>query len=334
MKTSLENEKQLFDRNSLVNLVRKWGDVNTEGILSATCQIFSDPCIEGFIGYRIETGNAVVFGDPVCAAVNKQALAKMFQQYCLSLKIGVVYIIVSEEFANLAVQNLGSVLIEFGEKFVLNPLSNPIDRKGSKAGLVRNRVKRARLEGALVQEYSGDNSDIEKALQEVAITWQKERQGPQVFLADFTLFNDRVGKRWFYAKKEEKIVGVILLSELQSHNGWLINSILTTKDAPHGISELLVISVLQTLAQENCQYVSMGPVPGNQLGEIIGLNDFSKTVAHWVYQLAKKVFHLGGRAAFWKKFEPIIHPSYLLFPEKNLSYSSIKSLLKALNAHV
>ena len=92
--------------------------------------------------------------------------------------------------------------------------------------------------------------------------------------------------------------------------------------------------MLQTLAQENCQYVSMGPVPGNQLGEIIGLSGFSKTVARWVYQLAKKVFHLGGREAFWKKFEPTIYPSYLLFPEKNLSYSSIKSLLKALNAHV
>ncbi len=334
MNVSLENKKQLFDRNSLVNLVRKWGDVNTEGILSSTCQFFSDPRIEGFIGYRIEAGNAVVFGDPVCAAADKQVLAKTFQQYCRSQKIGVVYIIVSEEFANWAAQNLGSVLIEFGEKFVLNPLSNPIDHKGSKAGFVRNRVKHARLEGALIQEYSGDNPDIEKALQEVAITWQKERQGPQVFLADFTLFKDRVGKRWFYAKQEEKIVGIIILSELRSYNGWLLNSVLITKDAPHGISELLVISVLQTLAQENCQYVSMGPVPGNQLGEIIGLSGFSKTVARWVYQLAKKVFHLGGREAFWKKFEPAIYPSYLLFPEKNLSYSTIKSLLKALNAHV
>ena len=159
-------------------------------------------------------------------------------------------------------------------------------------------------------------------------------RSPQVFLADFTLFKDCVGKRWFYAKQEEKIVGIIILSELHSHNGWLLNNVLITKDAPHGISELLVISMLQTLAKENCQYVSMGPVPGNQLGEIIGLGGFSETVARLAYQFAKRVFHLGGREAFWKKFQPTILPSYLLFPEKNLSYSSIKSLLLALNAHV
>ena len=334
MKALLKNEQPHLDRQTLVNFVRKWGDVNTEGILSSTCQIFTAPRIEGLIGYRIETGNAVVFGDPECALEDKPRLATAFQEYCRSRKIGVVYIIVSEAFANWAVDNLDSVLIEFGEKFVLNPHNNPIDRSGSKAVLVRNRVKHALREGVLVHEYVGDNPDIEKALQEVATTWQIERQGPQVYLADFALFEDSVGKRYFYAIKQEKIVGILLLSELQASNGWLLNNVLITKDAPHGISELLVIATLQILANENCQSVTMGPVPAEQLGKIIGLSNFSKTIACWIYQISNKVFHLGGRQAFWKKFKPTISPSYLLFPEKNLSYSSIKSLLKALNAHV
>ena len=334
MEVTLKNEKTQIDRKTLVNFVRKWGDVNTEGILSATCEIFIDPKIEGLIGYRIEAGNAVVFGDPVCAQADKPALATAFQHYCQARKIGVVYIIVSEEFANWSAESLDSVLIEFGEKFILNPLSNPIDHTGSKATLVRNRVKHALRDGALTQEYLGDNPVIEKALQEVATTWQKERQGPQVYLADFSLFKDRIGKRWFYAKKEEKIVGILLLSELQANSGWLLNNVLITKEAPHGISELLVISSLQALAKENCQSVTMGPVPAAQLGKITGVSSFSKTIARWIYQASKKVFHLDGREAFWKKFQPTISPSYLLFPEKNLSYSSIKSLLKALNAHI
>jgi len=90
-----------------------------------TCHIFCDPRIEGLISYRIESGNAVVFGGPVCAAADKPELAKAFQQFCREQKIEVVYIITSEEFANRAAQNLGSVLIEFGEKIVFNPLNNP-----------------------------------------------------------------------------------------------------------------------------------------------------------------------------------------------------------------
>ena len=50
MKFKLGNEKKSLDRNAIVNLVRKWGDVNTEGLLSATCQYFAIPDIEGFIG--------------------------------------------------------------------------------------------------------------------------------------------------------------------------------------------------------------------------------------------------------------------------------------------
>ncbi len=334
MKAPLENKKQFLDRSAVVNLVRKWGDTNADGILSPECQIFSDPHLEGLIGYRLEAGNAVVFGDPVCAEADKPKLAQAFQQYCRIRKIGVVYLIVSEEFANWAVQNLDSVLLEFAEKFVLNPLSNPVDHAGSKAGIVRNRVKRALREGALVQEYSGDNLTIEKAIQEVATTWQKERQGPQVYLADFTLFNDQLGKRWFYAKQGEKIVGIIMLNELQIHNGWHLNNVMITKDAPHGISELLVISTLQALAKEKCQSITIGPIPAEQLGKISGLSGFSETITRWIYQLAKRVFRLGGRDVFWKKFQPEIYPSYLLFTEKNLSYASIKSLLKALNAHV
>ena len=64
------------DRLRLVELVRKWAEVNTDGILEKTTQIFSVPHIDGIIGYRIELKNAVVYGDPVCAPIDKIALAK------------------------------------------------------------------------------------------------------------------------------------------------------------------------------------------------------------------------------------------------------------------
>ncbi len=329
----LDNQTPPLDRNNLVNTVRQWGDVGTDGLLDAKCQIFTDPHIDGLIGYRIEADTAVVFGDPVCAATDKPRLAKAFQQFCRDQKIGVVYIIVSEEFANWAVQNMRSVLVEFGERFELNPQSNPVNHNGSNAGLVRKKVKQALKEGAFVQEYLGDDLAIEKEIESVAITWQKARQGPQVFLAQFTFFNDRVGKRWFYAKQGDKIVGMLILNQLQAQNGYFLNNVMITKDAPHGISELLVISTLQALEKEQCQSVIIGPVPRQQLGKISGLGRFSELITRCIYKLAKKIFNLGGHEVFWGKFQPTIYPSYLLFPEKTLSFSSIKALLKALNIH-
>lgn len=334
MDKPLTKEEKPLNRQELIYLVRKWGDINTDGILDPACQFFSDPNIEGLIGYRIESGNAVVFGDPICSVDNKPKLAKSFQDYCASQGHGVIYTIVSEEFANWATQNLSSVLIEFGEKFVLNPQNNPADNKGSKGGLVRKKVKHALQDGVTVHEYPGNDLTIEKEIEQLALNWQRGRHGPQIYLAHISLFSDRIGKRWFYATHQNKIVGILLLNELKSHKGWLLNNVMTVKDAPHGVSELLVISALQTLEKEKCEKVLIGPVPRKQLGKISGLGNFSTTITRWTYQFARKVFHLHGHEAFWEKFQPEVLSSYLLFPQKNLSISSVKSLLKAFNAQI
>ena len=218
----IDSNRFHLNRHELVSFVRKWGDVNTEGLLSSTCQYYTKPNIEGFIGYRIEAGNAVVYGDPVCQITDKSTLANAFQQHCRKQQLGVVYIIASAEFSHWAAQNQNAVLIEFGKKFLLNPQINPADQVGPKAGLVRNRVNHALNEKTYVLEYCNDNPSLEKTLQDIASTWQQKRQGPQIYLADFTLFNDREGKRWFYAKKDEIIVGILLLSKIKSTNGWLI----------------------------------------------------------------------------------------------------------------
>lgn len=323
-----------LERQDIVNIVRRWADVNTDGILDASCQLFSSSSIEGLIGYRIEASNAVVFGDPVCPEEHKGTLAQEFQAYCKNKNLGVVYAVASEEFAKWAVANIQSVAVEFGEKFVLNPLSNPMNNKGSKAGLVRKKVKHALAEGVFVEEYRGNDPEMEAAIQGVADAWLDSRHGPQVYLANISLFKDRTGKRWLYAKQAGHLVGILLLNQLKANEGWLLNNVMITKNAPNGLSELLVISALQMLEIENCQHVIIGPVPAKRLGKIEGLGRFATTLTRWAYKGAQKVFRLGGHEVFWEKFQPAVKPAFLLFPENNLSISSIKALLRAFNVHI
>lgn len=326
-----EKAQDHLDRARVVELVRKWAGVNSDGILDPGTKIFSVPHIEGLIGYKIESHNAVVYGDPVCAPKDKPALALAFQDFCKSKHIGVVYTIVTKEFSDWATTNLPAVSVEFGETFRLDPMQNPMNKTGSKAVLVRKKVKHALSEGAVVEEYIGDDPEIERGIEEVARSWLQGRHGPQVFLAQVTLFNDRVGKRWFYAKQGNEIVAFLLINEMQSKNGWLLNNVMHKKTAPHGCSELLVISTLQSLEKENCHFVLMGPVPARQLGHIVGIGHFTASLLRWFYKSARKIFHLSGHQAFWEKFMPEVEASYLLFPQKNVSFSSIKALLKAFN---
>lgn len=245
--------------------------------------------------------------------------------------MGIIYTIVSDSFSKWAYENLKASTIEFGKKYILNPQSNPVDHQGSKAVLVRKKVKHALKEGVVVKEYRGGILEIESQIESIAKRWVEKREGPQIFLCHVSLFNDREGRRYFYAEKEGKIVGFLLLNELKAKEGWLLNNVMMVKNAPKGLSELLIISTLQALEKESCCYVLVGPVPAENLGRVLGVGTIGKAVIQWVFQAAKNIFHLKGHETFWDKFEPEIESSFLIFPKKNLNFSSVKSLMKAFN---
>ena len=327
-----QNNAETLDRQSLVQLVRKWGGMNTDGVLDYHCKHFTIPNVEGFIGYRHEGSNAVVFGDPICDPHNKPTLALAFQEYCKKARMGVVYAIASEEFSNWGVENLSGILIEFGQKFILNPMKNPLNNTGSKAVLVRKKIKQAFKDGAVAHEYTETNPLLEKEIEAVANAWLHGRKGPQIYLSHVQLFDDKHGKRWFYAEKDGRVVGFLVLNALQSHQGWLLNHVMIVADAPRGVSELLIITALETLEKENCEFVLVGPTAAHELGKIKGLSKIASLFPRFIYSCAMKVFkHLTGQEIFWEKFHPIVESTYLLFPKKNLTPFSIKSLFQALN---
>lgn len=321
-----------IERQRMIGLIRKWGDVNADGLLDESCQIFSIHGVEGFIGYKIESSNAVVFGDPVCAPEEKPLFAHAFQNYCESQKIGIVYAIVSQEFADWALKNLSAATsIEFGEKFILDPQNNPLDKSGPKAVLVRKKVKHAIKEGITVKEYLTQDPHIEQGINEVADEWLQKRHGPQIFLSHLNLFKDRVGKRYFYAEQRGKIIGLIVLNAMQAKNGWMLNNLMISLGSPNGLSELLVVTALQTVGTEGSQHVVVGPLVGYQLGKIVGMGEIKATMTRWLFKFLKVVFRLEGQRTFWTKFQHNIEGCYIIFPKNNLGFMSIKALLQALN---
>jgi lysylphosphatidylglycerol synthetase-like protein (DUF2156 family) len=320
----------VLDRSRVTELVRKWAEVNTDGILDKATQIFSVPHIEGLIGYRVELNNAVVYGDPVCAPTDKLALAKEFEQYCQGRNMQVIYVIVSEEFAHLAFEGLSFSLIEFGRKYTLDPFKY-VD---SKTSLLRKKVRQSSAKGIEIHEYTGYDPEIEQSIEEVAAAWVQARKGIQIYLATPSLFDDRFGKRWFYAKQEGKVIGFAMLNELQSQQGWLLNNTMVARGSPSGVSEHLVVSALQALEKEQCRSVIIGPVPAKTLGKIVGLKPILVSIAGLAFKLIKRTCRLDGHEVFWEKFEPEVKSSYLLFPKNRFRPSSVIALLRALNIRI
>lgn len=315
----------------ILDYVRKWGGAASDAVLDPQCQAFTVPNIEGMIGYRVEFSSAIVFGDPVCPPQQIKDLTLAFHTYCQQQKWSIIYITTSEEFAKWAINNICKTSVEFGEELIIDPHADPRAREGVQASLVRRKVKHALREGASVKEYLSNDPLLEDQIEQVGQTWLKARQGPQVHISHVRLFDNRLGKRWFYAEQNERLVGVLLLNQLQAHQGWLLNHLMHTPDAPHGTPELLVVSALEKLAEEGCHYVTFGSVPGEKLGHIVGVGSSTNWFMRVIFQIAKTVFGLQGRKKFWEKFHPESKKSYLLFSQSGLSIREIISLIKSLN---
>lgn len=315
----------------IIDLLRRLGGPTTNAVLDPSTLIFKVPEIDGLLGYKIHFGCAVVFGDPVCADSDTLALMKAFETWCKEKRLKIVYNIASEPFAKFASQHGYLARIEFGQEIVIDPHHDPRKLTGNNASLVRRKVRHAEKEGVSCLEYVEGDLNIESKMETVADLWLKEKKGPQIYMASVSLFSNRPGKRWFYAKKGDEIVGVVMLNRLQKRQGWLLNHLMITPNAPGGVPEILVITAIDTLKNEGCHHLTCGSVPCDTLGEILGPSQTSIKVTRFIFHVAKKIFRLHGKYKFWEKFDPTLAPSYLLFHGKSIGIKPIGALIRSMN---
>lgn len=319
------------EKTDIVAYVRRWGGTSSEAVLDPTCELFFVPNVEGFIGYRLVRKSAFVYGDPICAPEDYDKLVTSFHKWNEENGRTVVYITATQKFKEWAMQNVCKASVECVKELYLDPFDDPRERKGDWGCLVRRKTKHALREGVEIKEYLGKDSNIEKAMEQVAFSWFKSRKGLQIHTSHIHLFGDRLGKRWMYAQKDNKIIGVMVLVRLEERQGWLLNRYMALPDAPGGTPELMIINAIETLKKEGCHYLNFGIVPMEKMGAIEGLNSFSILVAKIVFSSAIHLFHLKRKMDFWQKFHPEEESSYLLFSDSKIGLSELFGLTKTLN---
>ena len=326
-------EKFDEERLGIVKLVRRWAGSTSDAILDPSMQRFHLSGVEGFIAYRPESNYVIVFGDPTCAEADRSLLTRAFHQFAEDQKKNVIYISASHSFAHWAIENGCSKLIEFAKELILDPSRDPTKESGSHGSLVRRKMRSALREKVSVHEHLSPDPQLNQAIESVGEQWLSSRRGLQMHISNVYLFNDTEGKRWFYAKQKEKVIGVVCINQLQKHQGWLLNHLMALSDAPNGTSELLVITALKALNKEGCRFVTVGVVTPKKLGKMIGLSGFSKWVAHLGFKIGRMAAHLDGLNAFWRKFNPQEYPSYLLFSRDKIGLKDLVILKKALSGN-
>ena len=320
-----------MDRNQLLHLLREFGGSTTDIILDNSTKIFTLPDVKGFIGYRTDSHCLVAYGDPVAPPRDQLKLAQAFHNFAKEQGKSFLYLGASKEFSDWALDNGCKGKIEFGKELQLDPSNDPRETTGKLGVLVRKKVKHAQKENVSVDEYTGQDPELEAEMGQVFDKWLAHHTGPSLHLSNVHLFTDRMGKRWFFSKWGGHVVGLVVLNQVKAQDGWFLNHLMITPEAPKGTSELLVVSVLEKLRQEGCRFVTAGLVPDDKLGEIKGLGSISALFARSIYQIIRKKYRLGGLSVFWEKFQPDGKKAYLLCSRNSLGLKELLSLKKTLN---
>lgn len=309
--------------------IKQWGNSASIALLDPNCKIFTHPSVEGMMGYNFKKNCAVVFGDPVCSAVDSFKLAEAFHDFCKTNSKNYIYLTASERFTEWAMKYGCHGLLEAEEELIIDPAAYP--KSGSNGRLLHKKMNHAVNAEVVVKEYTHHDEKIRKTLLEAESIWLKKRKGPQLYLSHNNFFENGCGKRCFYAVQNDQIVGALLLNRLEAHKCWLLYLLMALPNAPGGTSEFLVMSALDKLAEEKCQFFSFGVSAAENLGDIVGLGKISEWVARTAFKVTKRVFNLDNRRNFWKKFQPTNKRSFVLFSKPRIGIDEIMAVLKSLN---
>ncbi len=283
--------------------------------------------------YRRGLGCAVAIGDPVCAPEDVPCLADAFRAACRRRGWHTVYTVASERFARWASES-GYARVQFGCETIVDPTRDPL--AGSAAQRLRRRVRRAAREGVVAGEYAPRvrrNRHVERAFEAAVSLWREARTGPQIYLMPIDFFAGAACKRYFYARRNEDVVGVMELVELRARGGWLLSQLAWTPDAPPGTTEYLAVAAIRTLGEEGCSYATWGPAPLAELGAVSGLGALSEKLGRATFRAVGRAFDLESRNRYRRKF-PVarVEPSYLLFDPPGIGPREALQVLRAFHA--
>jgi lysylphosphatidylglycerol synthetase-like protein (DUF2156 family) len=325
------NYKTKNENFSRADYISKFGNHASIALHNPNYQIFSIKNLEGIIGYRAMSQCAIIFGDPLCPLQNLSHLIHSFHDYCNKQRKNVIYISTSEKFKQWALQNMKCAALEIGSEVILDPFKDPKSQNGRKASQLRNKYNQSIRFGITVKEYSTYCHSLELAVKQFEIAWLKSRRGPQIFSLPVDIFAYRDSKRLFYAEHNNRIVAVLVLNRLDASQGWVLTILMTASDAPNIISEFMILSILETLAQEGCRFLSIGGLPPSELKIIQGLDFFSSWLACTTFKIIKKIFQLQNRYQYWEKFQPLLEPSYLILGNPKIRLLEIIGILRSFN---
>jgi len=249
----------------------------------------------------------LVSGDPLASAEDLAPVANSFLRKASAEGRVVGFMPATEQFAKQS-GKLGLRAIKIGAApyFDLTTWAP----RGDRAKKARAGVNQARRAGVQVTEVVEIDDKLVREAACLCKSWLTTRRSAIRFEWLFTvdLFQHKEQKRYFTARDVTgRLVGFLAASSIPARNGWYLEDVLRSKNAPNGTTDLLVVEVLDALKRSGASLATLGTTLMATDGGIDRDVHISRVLSRVAWSVARcfSIFYnFNGVRRFKAKFAP------------------------------
>ena len=282
---------------------------NAHALVSITPDVRVWTCreAEGAIAYNEFGGVWLVPGDPIASDENLAKVSACFLQEAHAEGRVVGFMPATAQFAKQS-KLLGLRAIEIGSAPYFD-LATWAPR-GDRAKKARAGVNQARRAGVRVTEIVDINERLVRETACLCKSWLTTRRSALKFewLFKIDLFQHRDRKKYFAARAANgKLVGFVAASPIPARDGWYLEDVLRSKDAPNGTTDLLVVEVLDLLKRDGAKLATLGTAPMSMAGIVdpeVPASPLLSKALRFIANCVSIFYNFEGVRRFKTKFAP------------------------------
>jgi len=260
---------------------------------------------DGVVGFVPAAGVRVAVGAPVCGEKRLAEVVEEFESDAASNGEQVCY------FG--AESRLESVVdgSPTHSKFLIG--AQPVWRPADWPGIIhthkslRAQLNRSRNKGVTVAEWPVGRAAGNEQLEECLHAWLRSKGLPPLhFMVEPETLKRLDHRRIFVAELGGDVVGFVTLSPVVTRQGWLFEQFPHRPKAPNGTVELMIDAAMRSLAEDGCEYATLGLSP---LSKRAAIGPFENPVwlrftLGWLRRHAQRFYNFDGLDAFKAKLAP------------------------------
>ncbi len=331
LKVFMATQDSVLLRARELVMAHGWNSTSYQ-ILNPGIEYWFAPRMATVAGYIRQRNTLVVAGAPIGPRNTLPQAVEMFEQQGRQQGCRVCYVCAQTRLHNLLVPSSSHAAVVLGAQPVWNP--QRWTRIAETQAPLRRQLNRAHNKGVTVELISPELARNDASISRVLSEWLATRPLPPLhFLTESMALRGEISDRIVLAARvRNESVAFLVASPVPARQGYLIEQVVRSPQAPNGTVELLIDSAMRRFADWGVSFATLGLVLLTRHAdrEIVSNPWWLRTTMRIARKYANHFYNFRGLEHFRAKMSPEAWESvYAISNERHFSLRSFYAVTEA-----